>query len=215
MRTKILLAAVLCFGLGAPAAHPQLASPYSNSVFPAKILTATGQTSAAIQLNGLVVPSTIGSSFASGTITLTGSSLTTVTFAVMGSSDNGATYYALPIYIAASPTTSPATTITATANGLYQVNLAGLTHIKFVTSGTFTATSVTMTLTASPNAMVSRQGGSCTTGGDVSGACGSQIVTGLQGHPVFNGMALITPLPLPVVIPMCMCRWQRAIVSTV
>jgi len=74
----------------------------------------------------------------------------------MGSSDNGATYYALPIYVAASPTTTPATTITATANGLYQINLAGLTHIKFVTSGTFTATNVTLTLTASPNGLVAR-----------------------------------------------------------
>lgn len=139
------------------AAFPQ-ASPYSNSVFKSQIFTAAGQTGATIQLNGLVVASTVGSSFASGTITVTGSALSSVTFGVQGSSDNGANYYALPISPIASPG-STSTTVTATANGLYQINLAGLTHIRFVTSGTFSATSVSLTLTASPNGQIAKAGG--------------------------------------------------------
>lgn len=183
MRAKILLAVALCLGLGA-GAPAQLASPYSNSVYPSQIFTATGQTGAIIQLNGLQVSSTVGSSFASGTITVTGSSLTTVTFSVWGSSDNGATYFALPIYTVASPSTSPTTVMTATANGLYQINLAGLTHIKFVTSGTFTATNVNIVLTASPNALISRSNTGGGSGlnqltGDVTAGpgTGSQIAT--------------------------------------
>lgn len=163
MRFKIILALVLCLSIGvAPA---QLASPFSNSVWPAQTFTATGQTSTVLQLNGLTTStSTVGSSFASGTLTLTGTSLTTVTFAVMGSSDNGSTFYALPIYTVSSPTASPTSTITATANGQYQFSLAGITHIKFVTSGTFTATNVSMVLTTSPNASIAK-GGTSSGGG--------------------------------------------------
>ena len=180
MKLKVL-ALLLLLGVAgvSPRSFGQLASPYSNSVWPAQTFTASSQTGATIQLNGLVVSSTVGSSFASGTVTVTGTSLTTVTFAVMGSSDNGATFYALPIYTVASPSTTPTTTITATANGIYQVSLAGLTHIKFVTSGTFTATAVSIVLTASPNAGISK------------GASSSSLPTATaQGQaPVYNGSA--------------------------
>jgi hypothetical protein len=138
-----------------PVAFAQ-ASPYNLNVYKSQSFTATGQTGAIVQLNGLVIPSTVGSSYASGTITLTGTAITTVSFRVMGSSDNGATYYALPVYSVASPSTPPVTTVTATAAGQYQFNLAGMTHIKLVTTGTFTATSVSLTLTGSPNASISR-----------------------------------------------------------
>lgn len=136
----------------------QLQSPFSNSVWPAQTFTASNQTGSTIQMNNLTVSSTVGSSFSSGTITVTGTSLTTVTFAVYGSSDNGVTFYPLPIYTVASPSTTPTTTVTATANGQYQVSLAGITHIKFVTSGTFTATNVSLVFTASPNAGIANKG---------------------------------------------------------
>lgn len=162
MRLKLLFALSLLFGLGVPARAQS--SPYSNVIFKAQTFTATGQTGTPIQLNGLVISSTVGSSFSSGTITVTGSSLSTVTFAVQGSSDGGATYYALPISTVATPTAAPTLTVTATSTGLYQINLAGLTHVRFVTSGTFTATNVILTLTASPNASLSKvnSGGSVT-----------------------------------------------------
>jgi hypothetical protein len=157
---KLLLLSSLClvFFTGCtPVAFAQ-ASPFNLNVYKAQSFIATGQTGSTIQLNGLVIPSTVGSSYASGTITLTGTAITTVSFQVMGSSDNGATYYALPVFTVANPGTSPVTTVTVTAAGLYQVSLAGLTHIKFVTTGTFTATSVSFTLTGSPNASISRNG---------------------------------------------------------
>lgn len=158
IRSVFLALALLGVPLGYAA---PLASPFSLAVFPAQSFTATGQTGAAIQLNGLTVPSTVGSSFWSGTITVTGTSLTTATFGVLGSSDGGATYYPLPIQspLAAVPST-PVTTATVTVNGIYQVSLAGITHVEFVTSGTFTATALSITLTASPNAGVSRNNGS-------------------------------------------------------
>src|ERR1019366_5929339 len=66
-------------------------------------------------------------------------------------------YQPLAIETCSTPGTF-ATTQTATANGCYQVNLAGITAIEYVTSGTFTGTSITLTLTASPNAQVGRGG---------------------------------------------------------
>lgn len=157
MRLRIILALSLLMGAITPG-FAQLASPYSQSVWPAQTFTATNQTGSTIQLNGLQVSSTVGSSFASGTLTVTGTSLTTVTFAVQGSSDNGATFYALPIYTVASPTSTPTTTVTATGNGIYQVSLAGITHVRIVTSGTFTATNVSIVFTSSPNAGVAKNG---------------------------------------------------------
>lgn len=151
------LLALLLFPLGCLA---QSGSPFTNAIFPAQTFTATAQTGAVIQLNGQQL------SYGAGTISLTGTSLTTATFAVQGSSDNGLTYYALPI-TAVTPGASPAATATATASGLYQVSLVGITHLRFVTSGTFTGTSISLTLTATPNATVSRSSG---------GTCGSNNI---------------------------------------
>lgn len=162
-----ILSVLLAFSLGAFGQ----ASPYNLNIFKTQSFTATGQTGTAIQLNGLVIPSTVGSSYASGTITVTGVALTTVSFQVMGSSDNGATFYLLPVSSVTTPGT-PATTVTATGPGLYQFNLAGLTHIKLVTTGTFTATSVSFTLTGSPNASISRNGSG---GGGPTGPAGGDL----------------------------------------
>lgn len=176
MRARVILALLLFLVVGS--AHPQ-ASPYSNSVFPPQIFTATSQTGATIQLNGLVVSSTVGSSFASGVITVTGTSLTTVSFQVLGSGDNGGTFFPLLVAAMATPTAT-ATTTTVTSPGLYQVNLVGLTHLKFKTTGTFTATNATIILSASPNALISRgsTGGGASAFDQLTGAPSSAQVAG-------------------------------------
>ncbi len=90
--------------------------------------------------------------YSSGVIEVTGTGLTTVTWAIQGSIDGGVTWQALPV--AAFPTTALPSTLaaseTTTATGtFYLVNVAGFTNYRFVTSGTFTATSVGFKLTAS------------------------------------------------------------------
>jgi hypothetical protein len=124
-----------------------------NSTYLSSPLTATSQTSAPINLSNR--------SWSAGTIQLTGVSLTTATFGVLGSSDpacGSTTFQPIAINLFSTPGTV-ATTMTATATALYQVNLAGLYCIEYQTSGTFTATSITLLLTASPNAIVGRSGG--------------------------------------------------------
>lgn len=152
--------------LTALAAHAQ-PSPYSNALFNAVTMTATGQTSAPIKMAQY---SASGGAFNLGTVTLKATTLTTVTFGVLGSADNGVTYFPLNIWNVLTPDTT-ATTATATATGLYQFSLAGITHIEFVTSGTFTATGVAFALTATPAPSVSKRvvGGS---GGDVDSVFG-------------------------------------------
>jgi hypothetical protein len=106
--------------------------------------TATAQTSAAQTLSG--------ASF--GLFQVKGTALTTVTLGVQGSIDGGVTYFAIPFAAATGYTSLPVTTAataTATTSALYAVNLAGLTNVRFVTSGTFTATNVTVSLTATSN----------------------------------------------------------------
>lgn len=128
-------------------------SPYSNVIFPAAIFTATAQTSAAIALgtkqgNGQWT----AGSWSSAAISLSSVALTTATFGMLGSADGGVTFNPIAIASAGVPGTL-ATTFTATTGGMYNANMAGLTHFKFVTSGTFTATSIALVLTASPNAI--------------------------------------------------------------
>jgi hypothetical protein len=139
--------------LGCAAIHAQ-SSPYSNLKLTPTAMTATAQTSAAIGLD--LYHTGTGNSFATGTLTVTGTALTTATFGVLGSSDGGNNYFPVNLYPVLTPTAG-ASTQTVTAAAMFYVNLAGLTHIKYVTSGTFTATSITILVTASPNAIIARK----------------------------------------------------------
>lgn len=173
-----------------PLALSAQTSPPNNHIYSPAVMTATAQTSAPVTL-GL---SSALTSWTGGALTITGSGLTTATIAVQGSSDNGVTYYTLPIYSVTSPGTNT-TTVTVTGTTAYQLNLAGLTHIRFVTSGTFTATNISIVLTASPNGMVARSAAGSTglnqLTGDVAAGpgTGSQAATvqGLQGVPFCSG----------------------------
>lgn len=118
---------------------------FAQTIFPLQTFTGAA--------TGTIIP--LAASYSAGTITLTATALTTVTFAVQGSADGGNTYWPLAISNVASPTTLPASSVTTTASGLYQVNLSGLTHVKFVVSGTFTATAVNLVLSASNGAVAS------------------------------------------------------------
>lgn len=116
-----------------------------NKTFPPVTATATNFTSAPIPL---------GSSYILGNIQISGTALTTVTFAVQASND-GIIYTPLNLWPVLTPTSISAT-ITATTAGIYQTNLSNWTYVRIVTSGTFTATNVTFSLTGSPNAQLAR-----------------------------------------------------------
>ena len=125
-------------------------SPFSTTMFSVPPFTASGQTSAATPLGEPPNGTGPGGSWSVGAITLTGVALSTATFGMLGSADGGVTYEPIAMESLAALGTF-ATTFTATAAAGYRANLAGLTHVKFVTSGTFTATSVSVVLTAAPN----------------------------------------------------------------
>ena len=151
---QIVLGLALCLG-GPTVAMAQAPTPYTNAVYPAITFTATGQTSSVITFGNN--PSGNGGSYAVGNVSVTGTALTTATFSVLGSTDGGVTYNALNVSPINSPSTV-ATTTTVTVAGVYQVNLGGITNVKFSTSGTFTATSISIVLTASPNGVIARAG---------------------------------------------------------
>lgn len=198
---RVFASVVLFLGLLVPASvnAAPLASPYSISIYPAQTFTASNQTGTSIALNGLTVPSTVGSSFASGIITVTGTSLTTATFTVMGSSDGGGTYFALPIInpLAAPSSSAPATAVTVTANGVYMVSLAGITHVQFVTSSAFTATALSLTLTASPNAQVSQNKGAGGSFTPPSGSGNQIYATPANGSSGPAALRATVPADLP------------------
>jgi hypothetical protein len=140
------IAACLFAGLG-PVAQAQI--PFNgaqSSVFPnypvatVTSLTATAQTSASFGMPG--------SSY--GVIQIKATAITTVTWAIQGSIDGGVTFFPLNTAAILVPGTVAATE-TSTANGLYVVNLAGITNVRFVTSSTFTATGLTIKLVTTSN----------------------------------------------------------------
>lgn len=146
MRTKSIylsLALLLAFAIpafagaqGAVASQPTIHPTYLPA---AQLFTATAQTGATLTLPAV----------ASGTIAVTGT-ITTVTWAVQGTTD-GVHFFAIPTALVSAPGTL-AQTETTTTNTLYVVNVAGLTGIRFVTSGTFTATgAVAFKFTATAN----------------------------------------------------------------
>ena len=179
------------FTLAALASSSALAqSPYRNITFNPVVMTATSQTSTPIQL-------VKQGSFSAGAITVTGTSLTTATFSVLGSQD-GVNYFQLPINPVASPT-STATTQTVTAASMFNIPLVGLMYLEFQTSGTFTGTNISLLLTAAPVATVARNGGG---GGtpynpaavDITGGTIDGTVIGATTPAAVHGAGLIAAL---------------------
>jgi len=153
--TKLKMVAFALFALVGVAIAQ--VSPWTVKPFNPVTMTATGQTSAVVPM--LSPGTSTGNSFASGSITVSGTGLVTATFAVLGSTDYGVNYFPLPLSPIATPGTTALTQTVTASGGIYQVNLATITNVKFVTSGTFTATSLQLLLSASPNGLVARQGG--------------------------------------------------------
>lgn len=124
-------------------------NPYGTQFLP----SSSGINISASSITSTPIP--MGQSWSAGVIQLTGTSLSTATFGVLASTDNGSHYFAVPICtVAATPVC--ATTQTATANAQYTINLLGATYIEYVTSGTFTGASINLLLTVSPNAQLSK-----------------------------------------------------------
>jgi len=116
--------------------QPTLTPNYGVGTFTA---TATSQTSSVFPLAG----------FSGVSIAVYGTSLTTATWALQGTND-GTHWFPLLLAAVAVPGTT-ATTETTTATSMYIANVAHMTQIRLVTSGTFTATSVTFNVVASSN----------------------------------------------------------------
>lgn len=136
------------------------ASPYNIQLFKAQTFTASGQTGAVLPLNGMTTGSTVASSYSLANITVSGTSLTAATFAVQGSADNGGTFVPLNINALATPgTVSTTVTVSSGSPAVYQFNPGGLTHVRVVTSGTFTGTALQIQIGLAPNSLIGRNGG--------------------------------------------------------
>lgn len=142
---KVFIRSLLlaCVSLCIPAATPaQTTYPGAVTIrVPAyfhdpRVMTATAQTSTAMTVGGAQM----------GVISAIATSLTTATFAVQGTVD-GTNFFPVNVYPLNTPG-SPALTTTVTASGLYGCTLTGLMQIRFVTSGTFTGTSLSLQLGA-------------------------------------------------------------------
>jgi hypothetical protein len=115
--------------------------------WPVATFSAASQTGTAFSIGGQ----------RSGLIEVKGTALTTATWSIQGSMDSGTTWVSLPT--AALPTTSvpittTATSQTTTSSGtFYVVSVSQFTMLRFITtSGTFTATSITITINTSSQA---------------------------------------------------------------
>lgn len=122
------------------------ASLFPTASFAAVTFTAASQNGAGSGLAG----------YKSGVIQATGVSFTTGVWSIQGSVDGGTTWFSLPT--ASYPTTSVPITVTAvtqtttTVPSRYVVSLSGLTNFRFITtSGTFTGTSLSLSMTATSN----------------------------------------------------------------
>lgn len=143
----VLLAAPLA--LSAQSYYPGTqTSLLPNYSYAAQSFTATAQTGQTINLAGV----------SSGLIQVTGTGLTTATWELEGSIDGGTTWFPIgtaPYTFTSGSLTLPVASVnqteTTTATSLYIANLAGLTNVRFVTSGTFTATSISIKLTTASN----------------------------------------------------------------
>lgn len=95
-----------------------------------------------------------GTATCSGTAVVSATAAT-ATWKIQGSADGGTTWNDLPtaaIPTTAVPISTTAVSQTSTAAKAFCVNLAGFTNLRFATtSGTFNATSLSLTLTASSN----------------------------------------------------------------
>jgi len=185
---------IALFVLLAGAISLRAQSTFKQVTYPAVVMTASGQTSTPIQLD------TYNGSYSAGVVAITGSSLTTATVAVYGTSLFKTNFVPLAIESCADPGTF-STSVTVTAGACYQVNLAGMAYIEFVTSGTFTATNISLTLTASPNAQVGRAGGGGG-GGGCTGATGTyslnnQVATIASGCVTSIGSAYSMGMSCP------------------
>lgn len=120
-----------------PGAQPIVFPTFQSPVY---TFTATSQTGNSATTTAL----------ASGIIEVKGTALTTATWAMQGSIDGGTTWQALPTApypTTAFVTTTAVTQTTTTTNTFYVVKLLGFTKFRFVTSGTFTATNITIQFT--------------------------------------------------------------------
>lgn len=146
--------ALSLLALSTVAAVPPAAAQGSqnpNVIFtPAPSLTASGQTSTAVSLaNGTQLRA-----YSLCTITI-GGTFSAATFGMVGSADqNGTTYVPILIWPIAAPSSSAVTQTATAAGGAYQGSCGTLTHLKFVTSSTFTGTNITFLVTACPNCQV-------------------------------------------------------------
>jgi hypothetical protein len=148
----LLSAAMLIVGCNAPAPQSDstklganfypgtLTSLLPNYAYAPMVFTATAQTKTQ-SLSGQQCL----------TLTMTSSSLTTVTFQVKVSNDGGATYVPARTTPLAASLTASISAVTATTNNPYLVQVASFTNYEIVTSGTFTATSVTFQGVGSSN----------------------------------------------------------------
>lgn len=144
--------AAILLALSCVVAVAQNQSPYTNQSFSPVTATAAGFTSAAIPLGKTLLT---GDSYALANVQVTGTGLSTVTFGITASID-GVLYVPVNIWNVLTPGTVAATA-TATAPGVYQFSPGAFKYIKFVApSGTFTT--VTFTMTASPNAQSAKGG---------------------------------------------------------
>lgn len=160
-------------------------SPYKN--IPLGSLTMTSATTSPPISFG-----TTANSYSACALEVTGVALSTATIGVLGTviaAPTSTDYFALGSLATSAAPGTQATTQTVTASTLLTFNCAALTGIKIITSGTFTATSITLRLTASPNAQVSKAAGggtpaACVAGNNYACLTVANIFTQTQTAPV-------------------------------